>query len=248
MLVVESGIGYPGGGYAPYRIFESYAIMHAYQGQKAIEFAHNDKWYDVVIPNYFDLDDFTYSAEKENYFAFLGRVNAGKGVHIAAQMSDAVGVPLKVAGAGDFAFSPQPTMMERVGVLNPEGRRELLSKAKAVLCPSTFMEPFCGTQIEAMLSGTPVISSDWGAFAEYNIHGLTGYRCRTFEQFEFAARHIDNIKPADCRKWAENFSLDKIGERFDEYFWAVANVDTGGWYAKKPERTSLDNTAFSRRD
>ena len=35
-------------------------------------------WYDVVIPNYFDLNDFTYAPEeKEDYFLFLGRVYCG---------------------------------------------------------------------------------------------------------------------------------------------------------------------------
>jgi glycosyltransferase involved in cell wall biosynthesis len=92
-----------------------------------------------------------------------------------------------------------------------------------------------------MLSGTPVISSDFGAFAEYNLHGRTGYRCRTFEQFEWAARHIGNIKPAACRKWAQNFSLDKIGARYEDYFESVAAIKDGGWYAKNMMRTSLDN-------
>jgi glycosyltransferase involved in cell wall biosynthesis len=106
------------------------------------------------------------------------------------------------------------------------------------------MEPFCGVQIEAMLSGTPVISSDFGAFAEYNLHGKTGFRCRTFEQFEWAANHIEQIKSVDCRQWAENFSLEKIGVRYDEYWQSVADSRTlEGWYAKQ-ERTSLANTSM----
>jgi glycosyltransferase involved in cell wall biosynthesis len=242
MIVCESGIGYPSGGYAPYRVFESYAIMHAYQGQKLIEWAQNDRWYDAVIPNCFDLADFTYSSEKDDYFLFLGRVNAGKGIHIAQQIAKATDTRLIVAGHGDFEFDPE-VKIERVGVINPAERAKLFSRAKGTICASTFMEPFCGTQIESMLSGTPVISSDLGAFPEYNLHGVTGYRCRTFEQFEWAARNIDKIRPADCRQWAENFSLEKIGLRYDEYFTSVAAACADGdkWYAKNPGRINLDN-------
>jgi glycosyltransferase involved in cell wall biosynthesis len=242
MIVCEPGIGYPYGGYAPYRVFESYAIMHAYQGQKLIEWAQNDRWYDAVIPNYFDLADFNYATEKDDYFLFLGRVNGGKGIHIAQQIAKAVDTRLVVAGHGDFEFDPE-AKIERVGVVGPAERTKLLSRAKATICASTFMEPFCGTQIESMLSGTPVISSDLGAFAEYNLHGVTGYRCKTFEQFEWAARNINTIKPADCRQWAENFSLEKIGLRYDEYFTSVAAACADGdkWYAKNPDRINLDH-------
>ena len=244
MIVCEPGIGYPVGGYAPFRVFESYAIMHAYQGQKAIEFSTNNFWYDAVIPNYFDLADFEYSSDKDDFFLFLGRINDGKGAHIAAQIAKATDTRLIVAGQGDPNYPFDYDGVEQVGVVGPAQRKELLSKAKAILCPSHFLEPFCGVQIEAMLSGTPVISSDRGAFAEYNLHGITGYRCRRFEHFEWAARNIGNIKPKDCRTWAEHFSLARVGGMFDEYFQSVLDISQGkGWYQPVPDRTNLDDTS-----
>ncbi len=210
--------------------------------------SNNAMWYDVVIPNYFDLDDFDYSEEKDDYYLIVGRVTSAKGVHIAMQIVEFVGGRLIIAGAGDLeglstrTQRPVSEYVECVGVVDPGARRVLMSRAKAMLLPSMFVEPFCGVQKESMLSGTPVISNDWGAFAEYNIHGVTGFRCRTFEHFEWAARNIHLIKPSTCRNWAaKNFSLERIGEMYDEYFYSVKNIFGGkGWYEPNPGRTQLD--------
>ena len=96
--IIEPGIGYAGGHWAPYKVFESYGIYHAYCGLKNVGQCNQNN-YDVVIPNYFDLDQFEYTDKKEDYFLFLGRVYAGKGVHIAEQVCKAAGVKLKVAGS-----------------------------------------------------------------------------------------------------------------------------------------------------
>ena len=54
LICVEPGIGYAGGFWARWKVFESYAIYHAYCGLEAAGYAKQD-WYETVIPNYFDL-------------------------------------------------------------------------------------------------------------------------------------------------------------------------------------------------
>ena len=239
---VETGIGYPHGTFAKFRIFESYACMHAYQGIGAAAMAGEGHWYDAVIPNAFDIDQFHYTEKKEDFFLFLGRQNVGKGIHIAKDMACKLDIPLYVAGQG--TQGADTTWVKYLGLLGPGARATVLAQARFTICASTFLEPFCGVQIESMISGTPVISSDWGAFAEYNRHGRTGYRCRTFEQFMWAANHIGRIDPVNCRKWGERFSLEKIAPRYTDYLQSVQDVISGkGFYELHPERTTLLNSS-----
>jgi glycosyltransferase involved in cell wall biosynthesis len=248
MIVCEPGIGYAGGHFAPYKVFESYAILHAYLGLGHVAHTSNSMWYDVVIPNYFDLDEFEFSADKDDYFLFLGRVYSGKGIHIAVQIVEEIGGRLVVAGPGDVeqymarTGRPVPDYVTHVGLADTETRKRLMSRAKAMLLPSTFLEPFCGVQVEAMLSGTPIVTNDYGAFAEINLHGVTGYRCRTFEQFVWAARNIGRISPQSCRDWAvANYSIERVGDVYEDYFATVMNVSTGkGWYELNDGRQNLD--------
>lgn len=244
MIVVEPGIGYASEPITPWRVFESYAIRHAMGGPVSVSNC-GESWYHAVIPNYFDEADFTYSEEKDDYFLYLGRVYGGKGVNEIIQVCLEVGKPLILAGQGNLAemgYKNIPGKIEHIGHADVETRRKLMSKAKASFLASKYCEPFGGVQVENMFSGTPTITSDWGAFAENNLHGITGYRCRTFDQWCWAANNIHNIKPIDCRNWAmQNFTLERIGSMYEEYFQMVYDVYNGkGWYERHPERTDLD--------
>ena len=234
--IIEPGIGYASGHWAQFKIFESYSIYHAYCGLTNVGEC-KQSWYDIVIPNYFDLDEFEYSDKKEDYFLFVGRVYDGKGLNIAIQATHAIGAKLKVAGqlAGHYA-NPDfkwPAHVEFVGYVGLEERKDLMKGAIASFLPSMYVEPFGGVQIENLLCGTPTITTDWGAFTENNIEGVTGYRCRTFHEFVEAARNCEagKIKSIDCRNHGEKFSLESIAPKYEKFFNDVVNVKQGkGWY------------------
>ena len=242
-IVVEPGIGYPvSNAFAPYKVFESYAYMNYLYGARGIA---NPSWYDAVIPNWFDLAEFDFTPEqKEDYLLFIGRIQEDKGLRVYVQLAEQLGFKLVVGGHGrlaDLGIRP-PKNVEEVGFCGVEKRRRLMSRARGYLLFSTYVEPFGGAAVEAMLSGTPVVTSDVGAFPETVLHGVTGYRCRTFDQLVWAVRNIDRIDPQACRAWAEaNYSTSRIRLMFDEYLGTLhqQHTDDRGWYARDHERGPL---------
>lgn len=243
LICVEPGIGYAGGHWARFKVFESYAIYHAYYGLESVGYCKQD-WYDVVIPNYFDPEDFDSTLPKEDYFLYMGRVYEGKGLNIAIQATEAIGAKLIIAGQGslkEMGYTETPAHVTEFGYATAEDRKRLMAKAKGAFVPSLYNEPFGGVQVEMLFSGTPTITTDWGAFTENNIHGVTGFRCRTFNDFVDAARRIEEINPKNCVEFANrNFSLDRVGDMYEKYFQDILNTNTPqGWYLQHPVKNEF---------
>jgi glycosyltransferase involved in cell wall biosynthesis/SAM-dependent methyltransferase len=237
-FVVESGIGYQFP-YADYRVFESYAWLHMIMGRDNL--MQGGTWYWSVIPNAFDTDMFEYRESPDSYFLYLGRLTDDKGVSLAVDVARRAGRKLKMAGQGNpDRFTQGAPHVEYLGPVGVEDRKELLAGAAALLCPTFYVEPFGGVAVEAQLSGTPIITTDWGAFTETVLPNVTGFRCRTMDQFDYAARHIGDIDPANCRKWAMNYSLSNVSGMYEEYFQMLLNLRGGGFYMSHPGRTQMN--------
>jgi glycosyltransferase involved in cell wall biosynthesis len=233
--------------FAKYQIFESYAVMHGLTGPEYVQKPLNN-FYHAVIPSGLDISQFDYKKEKQDYFVMCGRLVWSKGVHIASQVCEKLGKRLVLMGT---TYGPHdcnvgdrwPDHVDYIGYADIETRRHFMSNAKALFCPTLYTEPFGYVAIEAQLSGTPVICTDWGGFTETVVHGVTGYRCRTFEQFLWAADNIHNIKPETCRQWSEsNYSQEKVGKMYKEHFTSILDVYSkkDGWYSLNPHRTELE--------
>ena len=243
-IVVEPGVGYGlNMSFTDYKIFESYATMHQHIGN--IDTLH-PSWYNSVVPLTCDPSQFKIG-EKEDYFLHLGRLDRCKGLDVAIRACNHLGIKLKVAGTPSDGLEKLGVEItdniEYVGLAGVEERKELMSKAKGFFCISTYSEPFGAAVVEAMLSGCPVITSDWGGFTETVIHGKTGYRVRNFDQLLWAIKNVDKIDPQTCRKWAEiNYGMEKISSMFEEYFYSLKlNLcHQWGWYTINPNRNKLD--------
>jgi glycosyltransferase involved in cell wall biosynthesis len=231
-FVVEAGIGYFPQGTHRFRVFESNAWAHMIYGKEGK--TAGDFWQDAVIPNATDPRRFEFRTKKDDYFLVLGRMNADKGVGIAVDVCERLGKRLILAGTPGLAAveATKKSHVEFRPNVSEFERKELLAGARGMFAPTRYPEPFGAVVIEAGMSGTPVISTDWGAFAETVLHGITGYRCRNMDQFLRAVRSIDRIDPAACRSWAlENFSLDAVIPLWNEYLRGLlALSEPKGWY------------------
>jgi glycosyltransferase involved in cell wall biosynthesis len=216
---VEPSIGYRANGiFAPYRAFTSYAQMHMFYGERGM--LMNPSWFDAVIPNPFTIEEFEYSDKKEDYFLYFGRVVEEKGIHLAIQATQKLGKKLIIAGPGNLknlGYSKTPDHVEMFGVANAEQRKQLMKNAKCLLGLTYYVEPFGNMVIEANLSGTPVITTDWGAFPEIVIDGVTGYRIRDFKSLINAMNDIESIDPFECRYHGLDYSDENVHELHRQY-------------------------------
>jgi len=224
---VEFGVGYKGV-FSDFKVFESYAWMSHVYGRLQMD---NGIFFDAVIPNYFDPLDFPFyrRAKCDEYLLYIGRIVESKGIEIVKEVVKHTGIPLKVAGQGNLSLFGGIDI-DYQGVVEPQVRNLLMADAKAVLVPTLYIEPFGGVAVEAQLSGTPVITTDWGAFPETVVDGVTGRRCRVLREFIDAVDECEEMDRREIRRRAERYLTTNVRYEYQRYFERLALLDRKGWY------------------
>lgn len=231
-MTVEFGIGYPAS-FSPYRVFESYAVMNIHYGQENRPGAADGAFFHDVIPSYFEPEKFPLVEHKSDYFLYVGRLEERKGWCIAQQVCERLNKKLIVAGPGQFAGYGT-----YVGEVGPNQRGELMSNAQALFVPTLYIGPFESVHAEAMLCGTPVLTTDWGVFPETVINGFNGYRCRMLQEFVEGAEASLNLDHKAIHDFAmERFSMDKVRFQYDTYFRRLMTLWDDGFNSLRWSKT-----------
>ncbi len=123
---------------------------------------------------------------REPIVAYAGRLDEAKGLRLLMAawdryrgMSDDPGLRLVIAGAGALdrevaAWALTRPSVELTGYLPASQVLELRARARAVLLPSVWEEPFGLVAVEAMAAGAPPIAAEHGSFVELITPGVDG--------------------------------------------------------------------------
>jgi glycosyltransferase involved in cell wall biosynthesis len=182
-----------------------------------------------TIPNAIEVEKHPFSAEKDDYFLFVGRMNPDKGGHTAIEVARRLNARLILAGKVNegpertfFAEQIEPHLSENVhyrGEVEHDVKLELYRGARCTLFPIHWPEPFGLVMIESLAAGTPVIAFRRGSVPEVVEHGRTGFVVETVDEMVDAARHVGEIDPAECRRAVrERFGVETFVTAHEEAY------------------------------
>jgi glycosyltransferase involved in cell wall biosynthesis len=183
----------------------------------------------ATVHNSIRASTFPFRADKEPFVLFLGRMNTTKGPHLAIDAARAAGLPIVLAGKCSepvekayFEREIKPRLgsdTEIFGVADAAAKRDLLSRACALLFPICWEEPFGLVMIEAMACGTPVVALRRGSVPEVVVNGVTGIITDNPAQLPGAIGLARQLDPAACQAHvAARFNTGLMAARYEDAY------------------------------
>jgi glycosyltransferase involved in cell wall biosynthesis len=177
-----------------------------------------------VIHHGIDLTEYRLQETKQLYLSFIGRIAPIKGTHIAIEIAQRSGIPLKMAGEIQpmyrdyFEAKVKPHVdgkfIEYIGPADLAAKNELLGNSMAMLFPIKWNEPFGLVMVEAMACGTPVLALRGGSVDEVVCNGISGFATRTVNQLVECLRTFKS-NPRAVREYVESrFSLERMARDY----------------------------------
>jgi glycosyltransferase involved in cell wall biosynthesis len=170
-----------------------------------------------MVHNAIPVDDYPFQERKEDYCLFLGRVNPEKAPDLAIRVARQAGVPIVLAAKCSepaerayFEERVKPLLGEDaqwVGQADNGQKQELLARARCLVFPIQWNEPFGIVMVEAMATGTPVVALRRGSVPEVVVDGVNGFVRDDLEELAEAIGRVGELDPAACRR--------HVKERFD---------------------------------
>jgi glycosyltransferase involved in cell wall biosynthesis len=185
------------------------------------------------IPNPIDLRAWPLQDRKGDYLLWIGRMTPEKGPHRAIAAARAADVPLVLAGViqpGQQAFFDREVAphidgdrVRFVGEVGGSAKRSLFARARGLLMPIRWNEPFGMVMVEALACGTPVIAFPEGAARELVIDGQTGFLVEDERAMAVAVGRLSRIAARDCRAWvSQHCDVEVVAAAYERTYRSVA--------------------------
>jgi len=186
----------------------------------------------ATVHNGIDFSKWEYNAKPDNYFIHYGRIIKPKGTHHAIEACERAGTRLRIVGphyeghGGDHYWSQKvkphiddDSVTYKGYIKKQSTKNKLLGRARALLFPITWDEPFGMVMLEANACGTPVITFDNGAVREIIKNGINGFIVKNVAGMVSSMEKIDNIDRQKCREFVEKrFSIKKMVKGYEKTY------------------------------
>ncbi len=156
---------------------------------------------ECFVYNGLDPADLFFRPRKERWDLFLGQLHSNRGYQWAIEAAKRSGRRLLVAGGWRPSFTGT---IKFVGEVDNHRKQALLARARCVWNPALWDDPFGLVNIEALLSGTPLLGTRRGALPEI-VTPEVGQLGDTLEELIELAETIDRCAPDACRARAERY-------------------------------------------
>jgi glycosyltransferase involved in cell wall biosynthesis len=200
--------------------------------------ANLDVRYAGVVYNGIELDRYPFRETKDDFLVYIGRANPDKGPTVAIEVARRAGLPLAMIVKKHEPFERTywdeivaPLLHDEVEVyedVSHDRKTDLLSRARAMVFPIQWPEPFGLVMVEAMACGTPVVARPAGAAVELVADGVTGHLRSSLEDLVDAVGRAGECPPAACRdRVARRFSAEAMVRGYEAVFEQVTVGDPG---------------------
>jgi glycosyltransferase involved in cell wall biosynthesis len=180
------------------------------------------------------LSDWPYRFDKERHFVHIAKIAPYKGQHEAIAAAALARRELRVVGNVEHKFYHRAIVRPMVAVLpwvsylgETQSTSELLMPAAALIQTPRWFDAFPLIVLEALASGTPVISYGEGGVFEQIDHGINGFICDGVGDLAEMMGRIDEIEPRICRAYAqEKFTVSRMANDYCQLYGRVLDGET----------------------
>ncbi len=205
-----------------------------------------------------NLSKIRFNETPRDFMVFVGRITPAKGVHVAIQIAKTTKKIIHISGRKStehldyFEKELVPSFDNKTVIFHENSTRDvgikLFSDAKLFIFPLQWEEPFGLVLVEAMATGTPVVTFARGSIPEVVKDGVTGFiinpsdtdirggwiiKKTGVEGLCEAVQRIYDMPPdqyrqmrLNCRKHVEeNFTVERMVDEYEKVYQQILAIN-----------------------